>query len=142
MAQETLNRIINRVNDFNRRVRDLEEKVRNINARVNTIDDTLLEKTGNLSDDIQELEDDIEEVRDRLANMEVDIKELNRDKRKYVTKKDLEEVENYIDLMNPIESSFVTETEVKKLISNDKAVSKDEVEKMIDRRIKKLENNS
>ncbi|MFB6208366.1 MAG: hypothetical protein ABEJ69_03380 [Candidatus Nanohaloarchaea archaeon] len=141
--QDLLNQIVNRVNDFNRRIRDLEEKVRNLNARVNTLDDSLLKKTKSLGEDIQDLNDDLSEVRDRLANMEVDIKEINREKRKFVTSQEIEEIENYMDLMNPIQSSFTTESEVKKLVeeysSGGEGLTKEEVERMIDRKIKKLE---
>ncbi|MFB6204832.1 MAG: hypothetical protein ABEJ75_04250 [Candidatus Nanohaloarchaea archaeon] len=141
--QDLLNQIVNRVNDFNRRIRDLEEKVRNLNARVNTLDDSLLKKTKSLSDDIQDLNDDLSEVRDRIANMEVDIKEINREKRKFVTSQEIEEIENYMDLMNPIQSSFTTESEVKKLVeehsSGGDGLTKEEVERIVDRKIKKLE---
>ena len=143
MAQQDLiNRIVNRVNDFNRRVRDLEEKIRNLNARVNTLDDSLLNKTKSLSSDIQDLNDDMSGIRDRLANMEVDIQELNREKKKYVTKQEIDEIENYMDLMNPIKSSFTTEKEVKQLIEDRQGVSKQEVERIIDRKIKRLEDQS
>ncbi len=135
--QNLINQIVNRVNDFNRRVRDLEEKIRNLSARVNTLDDTLLNRTKSLSDDIQDLEDEIESLRDRIANMEVDIKEINREKRKFVTNQEIEEIEHYMDLMNPINSSFVTKNEVKELISKQGGgVSKDEVDRMINRKIK------
>lgn len=137
--QDLLNRIVNRVNDFNRRTRDLEEKVRNINARVNTLDDSLLKKSKDIEKDIQELEDELSETRDRLANIEVDIKELNREKKRFVTSQEIDELENYMDLMNPIKSSFTTEKEVKKLISQEKPLSKKEIEEIIDRKIKNLE---
>jgi predicted nucleic acid-binding Zn-ribbon protein len=127
---------VNRVNDFNRRVRDLEEKIRNLNARVNTLDESLLNKTKSLSNDMKDLENEIEEIRDRVANLEVDIKEINREKRKFVSEQQLDEMENYIKLMNPINSSFMTESEVKELIQQRRGVSKNEVEKMIDRKIK------
>ncbi len=133
--QQPLNQIVNRVNEFNRRVRDLEEKVRNMNARLNTLDDSLLKKSKNLSQDIQDLEDEIEDLRDRMANIEVDIKEINREKRKFVTDQEIEEIENYMDLMNPINSSFMTKKEAEEMISS-QAVSREEVEKIIDRKIK------
>lgn len=138
--QDLLNQIVNRVNDFNRRIRDLEEKVRNLNARVNTLDDSLLNKTKDLSNNIQDLEEEISQVRDRLANMEVDIKEINREKRKFVTSNELEEMENYMDLMNPINSSFVTKKEAKQMVeSSNDGLTREEVERLIDRKIKKLE---
>lgn len=142
--QDTLNQVVNRVNDFNRRVRDLEEKIRNINARVNTLDDTLLEKTKSLSQDIQDLEDDMEEIRDRIANIEVDIKEINREKRKFVSSQELEEIENYMELMNPINSSFATKSEVEDIVEEKagEGLSRQEIEKIIDRKIKSMENQT
>lgn len=137
--QQIVNKLVDRVNDFNRRVRDLEEKVRNLNARVNTLDDTLLDKTKTLNDDLQDLNDDIGDLRDRVANMEVDIKEINREKRKFVTSQEIEEIENYMDLMNPIHSNFVTKKEAKEMMEQNSSPSKQEIEKMIDRKIKKRE---
>ncbi|PSH02126.1 MAG: hypothetical protein BRC26_02140 [Nanohaloarchaea archaeon QH_8_44_6] len=138
MAQQDLiNRIVNRVNDFNRRVRDLEEKIRNLNARVNTLDDSLLDKTNALQEDMQALEDDLEGVRDRVANMEVDIKELNREKKKYVTEQQINEIENYMDLMNPIQSSFATKKEVKELIKEKNGVPEKKIERIIQKKLDK-----
>lgn len=140
--QDTLNQVVNRVNDFNRRIRDLEEKIRNINARVNTLDDSLLDKTQSLSDDLQELEDEIEEIRDRIANMEVDIKEINREKRKFVTEQKLDEMENFMDLMNPLNSNFVTKSQLEKKLDDEKGLSKEEVEEIVDRKIKSKQRES
>lgn len=131
--QQIINQIIDRVNDFNRRVRDLEEKIRNLNARVNTLDDTVLEKNKDLGKDIQDLEDEMEQLRDRVANMEVDIKELNREKRKFVTSSEIQEIENYMELMNPINSSFVTENQLEKRSSG---LDKEQVEKIVERKLK------
>jgi len=135
--QDLLNRIVNRVNDFNRRIRDLEEKVRNLTARVNTLDDSLLDKTNALQEDMQDLEDDLEGVRDRVANMEVDIKALNREKKKYVTEQQINEIENYMDLMNPIQSSFATKKEVKELINEKNGVPEKKIERIIQKKLDK-----
>ncbi|MFB6144827.1 MAG: hypothetical protein ABEJ98_05950 [Candidatus Nanohaloarchaea archaeon] len=139
--QDLLNQIVNRVNDFNRRVRDLEEKIRNLNARVNTLDDSLLNKTNSMQEDIQDIEDEISELRDRVANMEVDIKEINRERRKYVTSQELDEIENYMDLMNPINSSFATKKEVKEIVEEQEGLSREDVERIVETKIKE-ENRS
>ncbi len=132
--QQIINQIIDRVNDFNRRVRGLEDKIRNLNARVNTLDDTVLEKHGSVNQDIQSLEDEITELRDRVANMEVDIREINREKRKFVTSQELEEIENYMDLLNPLNSNFVTEKQLREATSQN--ISRKEVERIIERKLK------
>jgi uncharacterized protein YoxC len=132
--QNLINQLVTRVNDFNRRMRDLEEKIRNLTARVNTLDDTIMNKTKTLNTDLQEFEDDLSEVRDRIANLEVDVKEINREKRKFVSKQELEEMENYMDLMNPVNSNFTTEKQVEQKI-DDKALNKDEVESLIEKKL-------
>ncbi|MFB6175467.1 MAG: hypothetical protein ABEJ87_05885 [Candidatus Nanohalobium sp.] len=137
--QQIVNKLVDRVNDFNRRVRDLEEKVRNLNARVNTLDDTLLDKTKDLNSDLQDLNDEVGSLRDRVANIEVDIKEINREKRKFVTSQEIEEIENYMDLMNPIHSNFVTKKEAKEMMGEREGLSRSDVEKIVDRKIKKQE---
>ncbi|MEF8880274.1 MAG: hypothetical protein V5A72_00385 [Candidatus Nanohaloarchaea archaeon] len=135
-----INKIVDRVNDFNRRVRDLEEKIRNQNARVQTLDDTIMEKAEDLSSDIQDLQDEMSEIRDRVANMEVDIKEINKEKRKFVTSQEIEEIENYMDLMNPLQAGFITRSEAKSMIQEEgQTLSEDEVEQIIDRKIKNLQ---
>lgn len=140
--QDLINQVVNRVNDFNRRIRDLEEKIRNMNARVNTLDESLLDKHEELENQIQDLEDEVGEMRDRIANIEVDVKELNREKRKWVTETEIDEIENYMKLMNPINSSFATKKQVEDLLADNKGVSKEEVEKMIDRKLKNKESES
>lgn len=134
--QDIINQVVDRVNDFNRRIRDLEEKIRNMNARVNTLDESLLNKHQDLENQISEVEDEIGEIRDRLANIEVDVKELNREKRKFVTEQDLDEIENYIELMNPINSSFVTKKQAKELVEEKKGLDEEQVEEIIDRKLK------
>ncbi|MDY6768569.1 MAG: hypothetical protein SVW02_00465, partial [Candidatus Nanohaloarchaea archaeon] len=114
--QETMTEVVQRMKEFNRRIRDLEETVRNLNARVNTVEDTLLERTKALNSEVSDIEHDIEDLQDRAANLEVDIKNLQRNLRKTVTKREISEIENYLDLMDPVNSSFVTESEVEELL--------------------------
>ena len=136
--QNIINQVVDRVNDFNRRVRDLEEKIRNLSARVDALDDTVMNKTESNSEDIQDLDQDINELSDRTANIEVDIKNINREKRKFVTSQELDEIENYMDLMNPIQSSFMTEKEVEDKIEEEGYVSRDEVENLVERKLERL----
>jgi uncharacterized protein YoxC len=136
--QNLINQVVDRVNDFNRRVRDLEEKIRNLSARVDALDDTVMNKTESNSDDIQDVKQDIEELSDRVANVEVDIKNINREKRKFVTSQELEEIENYMDLMNPINSAFMTESEVEEKLEEEGYVSEEKVESLVEKKLEKF----
>jgi len=140
--QNIINQVVDRVNDFNRRVRDLEEKIRNLSARVDALDDTVMNKTEQNSEDVQGLENDMDELSDRMANIEVDIKNINREKRKFVTSQELDEIENYMNLMNPINSSFMTESDIEEKIENEGYVSKDEVDSIIEKKIARMTSNN
>jgi hypothetical protein len=136
--QDIINQVVDRVNDFNRRVRDLEEKIRNLSARVDALDDTVMNKTEQNSDDIEGVQDDVEDISDRIANMEVDIKNINREKRKFVTSQELDEIENYMDLMNPIHSSFMTEKELEEKMEEEGYIHKGEVESIIEEKLRRM----
>ncbi|MDY6776720.1 MAG: hypothetical protein SVQ76_01280 [Candidatus Nanohaloarchaea archaeon] len=137
---ETLQEVVRRVKDFNRRIRDLEEKVRNLNARVNTVEDTLLERTKKLNSELSDVNDDVASLQDRAANLEVDINNVQRNMRKMVSKREISEIENYLDLMDPVNSSFVTESEVEDIVEEKASggVSKYEVNRMIERKMDEL----
>lgn len=113
---DVLNEVITRVKDFNRRLRDLEEKVRNLNARVNTVEDTLFNKTKKINTELEDINDDVDDLADRARNAESEINNLQRQTRKLVTRRELSELQDYMDLMTPVESSFMTRNEVEKLI--------------------------
>ncbi len=136
--QNIINQVVDRVNDFNRRVRDLEEKIRNLSARVDALDDTVMNKTESNSDDIQSLDADIDEMSDRVANLEVDIKNINREKRKFVTSQELEEIENYMDLMNPINSAFMTENEVNEKLEEEGYMREEKVESLVEEKMQEI----
>ncbi len=113
---DVLNEVITRVKEFNRRIRDLEEKVRNLNARVNTVEDTMFNKTKKINTELSDINDTADDLADRVRNTETEIKNIQRHTRKLVTRRELRELEDYMDLMNPIQSSFVTKNEVESLI--------------------------
>lgn len=113
---DVINEVVRRVKDFNRRIRDLEEKVRNLNARTNTIEDTMLEKTKKLNKDISELNNEVSELGDQIQNNAAELKNVQRRARKLVTRRELKEIEDYMDIMTPVESAFMTKQEVETLI--------------------------
>ncbi|NMJ76670.1 hypothetical protein GLU01_01235 [Nanohaloarchaea archaeon] len=61
------------------------------------------------------MRDEMSEVRDRIANLEVDVREIQRESESFATSSELEEMESYMDVMNPIKNSFVTREEAEKL---------------------------
>lgn len=108
--------VTERLNNNSRRIRQLEEDLGNIREQLKNLEDELIEQKRKSNENHNKIESEMSEVRDKIANMEVDIKNLNRKVRKLVPKREIKEIENYMDLINPVTSSFVTEKEVKKIV--------------------------
>ena len=118
--------VVDRLNNNSRRIRQLEENLRNIREQLKSLEDEVIEQKQKLNDSKSKFSSETEEIRDKIANIEVDIKNLNRKVRKLVPKREIKEIENYMDLINPVTSSFVTEKEVKKIVREELDKSKAE----------------
>ncbi|NOR85238.1 hypothetical protein GQ473_03910 [archaeon] len=121
-AQETPNSILNevsrRLNDNTRRIRVLEEKILNIDSRVNTIEQNVINATKQINTGKQETDNELKELLDRLANFEIDIQTMKKTMKKTVTHGELKEINNYIELINPITTKFITKKELLDIIEN------------------------
>lgn len=115
-AGSILNEVSNRLNDNTRRIRVLEERLRNLDTRVNTAEQTEILDKNQVVKDIQGIQDELRIVRDRIANMDVDLQAIHREMKKAVAHSELKEMQNYIDLMNPILTKFVTKKELEEMI--------------------------
>lgn len=111
--------VVERLNNNSRRIRQLEENLRNIREQLKSLEDDVIEDKKRLNDNKTKFNSETEEIRDKIANIEVDIKNLNRKVRKLVPKREIKEIENYMDLINPVTSSFVTEKEVRKIVKEE-----------------------
>lgn len=105
-----------RVNDNIRRIRMVEERLRNLDARVNNLDQSLLNETKNINRQIAENSEAVRLIQDRLANIENGLATATREIKRLVTRSEIKEIENYVELIKPITTKFVTHGEVKEMI--------------------------
>lgn len=115
--QDVLPEIVNRINDNTRRVRVLEERFRNIESRLINIEKLILDNQKQFIETTGQLSKDVMSLRDRMANSEVDVQNFKRDMKKLVTKTEIKELENYLSLINPILTKFVTRKEIEELLA-------------------------
>ncbi|MCK5321801.1 MAG: hypothetical protein KAJ47_00900 [Candidatus Aenigmarchaeota archaeon] len=111
-----LNEMSRRLNDNTRRIRVLEEKQDNIEDRLNVVEKRLMEDIQNVNKDLGAIQQDTKTLGDRLTNGEVDIKKLNIHIKKMISRKELAELREYIELITPLTSKFITRKEVEELI--------------------------
>ena len=111
-----LNNVVNRVNDNSKRIRELEENIRNLKEQLNSLQTESIKQKKNIIDDETSTKHATKQILDRLANLEVDIDKINREIKEMISRREMKEIENYLDLINPITSKFVTKKEVEELI--------------------------
>ncbi|MDY6770577.1 MAG: hypothetical protein SV186_01320 [Candidatus Nanohaloarchaea archaeon] len=115
-AQGGQDDVISRLNNNARRIRQLEETTRNLQEQVKNIEDRLNNQKKRVSQNKTDIKEKTEELNEKVENLNAEIKKLQRKTRKLVTRREFSEVEEYIDLMNPVESDFVTESDVEEMI--------------------------
>ena len=111
-----LNEVSNRLNDNTRRIRVLEECLRNVDRRVNKAEQSEILDKNQAVKEVRDVQDTLRLMQDRVANLEVDIQAAHRDIKKSVAHTELKEIQNYIDLINPILTKFVTKKEVDEML--------------------------
>ena len=111
-----LNSLVNRVNDNSKRIRELEEGIRNLKEQLNSLQSESLKQKKTIIENETSTKNSTKQILDRLANLEVDIDKVNREIKDLITRREFKEIENYLELINPITAKFVTRKEVEELI--------------------------
>ncbi len=118
-----LNEVSNRLNDNTRRIRVLEERLRNVDTRVNKAEQSEILDKNQTVKDVQHIQDTLRLIQDRIANLEVELQTTHKEIKKSVAHTELKEIQNYIELINPILTKFVTRKELEEIIGKKSAVS-------------------
>ncbi len=111
-----VNELARRLNDNTRRIRTLEEKLISLDSRVNGHDQRIMDTTKQMNSEELEVSNELTEIKDKLANMTLDIQNLKSEIRKAATVNDMREVQDYIELINPITTKFATKGEVVEIV--------------------------
>ncbi|MCD6381590.1 MAG: hypothetical protein J7L43_01255 [Candidatus Aenigmarchaeota archaeon] len=111
-----LQELIRRANRGDRRLRELEQRTQALESRVSSLEDSLFKQTKELKKRIIDLSIDIKSISEQVNKIEENIARLNDQAKNFARRKELKELENMFELLNPIQQEFVTKEEVRKMI--------------------------
>jgi len=120
-VSSVLNKLIERVNSNMRRLRVLEQESSVYKTRMNSVEEDLLSQRNETENRKKELVLEKETLEERLTKIENVLKEIVSQLKKVTTTTKIKELEQLIEVYNPIKSQFMT---------------RDEVDQMIDERLK------
>jgi len=112
-----INEVIERVNSDTQRLRVVEQSNDSLISRVDGLEQAALQQKKDLLKHATDLAADISFLDERVAKLESTIKEIVEHIRKLVTQSQVKELENLIDIYNPVKSNFVTKEELEKILS-------------------------
>ena len=112
-----LNDVIQRVNDDTQRLRILEQSSESLTSRMNSLEQGMLQNRREFQKAFSEINDGITSLDDRLSKTENTMKEIINHVKKLVTESQVKELQNMIEIYNPVKSNFVTKEEMEKFVS-------------------------
>ena len=114
---EITNEIIKRQNDNIRRIRVTEEALRNNDVRINSIEQRYLQETKKIYDKLKELEKRLKDIEIQQKTTEVQQDMFKKSTKKFATQNDLNQIKNYIELINQMLSKYITNKELQYYLS-------------------------
>ena len=125
---EITNEIIKRQNDNIRRIRVLEETLRNIDVRINSIEQRYLNETKKIYEKLYEIEGQLKDGSVAQKTLEFQQDAFKKSAKKYATQNDLSQIKNYIELINPMISKYVTKKELQYYLKKEKTEEQEDFE--------------
>jgi chromosome segregation ATPase len=114
--------VTHRLNEYSRRMKTIEQRLDHVEQQMQSIEETALTQMDDIRVNLERIVAKITGIAERLSGIENELLRINKELGKTATKSEVKQFETYIDVMNPIKSKFVT---------------KDELERTLDERIKK-----
>ena len=108
--------IIKRANESSRRIRILEQRVERVEDTAGGLQGTATVQMNDLKIGLDRIGQRIKEVADKLSAIESEIARLNKELTRAATKREVKELESFIDLVNPITAKFVTKDELERAL--------------------------
>ena len=110
--------LVKRVNEDVRRIRIIEQRIDRLESSIDTLQENALTQLNDLKLALEKINNKIVSVSEKLVNIEGEILRLSKELSKTATKRELKQMETFIDLINPITAKFVTKDEVENMIEN------------------------
>ena len=109
-----------RLNEISRRLRTVEERLELVETNVSSNKDSVIKIQNDTAGNFEKLREQIKNLEDRLIKIENDNARISKALEKTAKSVELDELRGTISLLNPLQSKFVTEEDVKRIIRDDK----------------------
>lgn len=115
-----INELVDRTNSNTQRLRVLEQRSEVLSSRANTIEQEILNLNKSIHKVILSLDTKTKRLDDRIRKDEGTLKEVVKRMKKLATTSKISELEQLIEIYNPLKSQFITREEAERIIEEKK----------------------
>jgi hypothetical protein len=115
-----INELVDRTNSDTQRLRVLEQRAEVLSSRSNTLEQEILNINRHMQEIILDLDARIKILEGVLKKNENILREVVKQMKKLATTSKISELEQLIEIYNPIKSQFVTKEEVERILEEKK----------------------
>jgi hypothetical protein len=108
--------VVRRINDDTRRIRVLEQRLDIIDSKIKGIEERAIDEMNILKKGFDLLCTDVKEISKELKELRGEFLKINQNLEKTAKKHEVKELENLLDLYNPIKSGFITRNELERIL--------------------------
>ncbi len=113
-----INELVDRTNTDTQRIRELESWEKGLNSRIELIEQEILNINKATQDLATKLENGLKKRDQSISEMQLMIKEIIKQLKRFVSTEKINELEAMIEIYNPLKSNFVTKEEVEQIIAS------------------------
>jgi len=110
--------LVKRMNEDARRIRVLEHRLDRLDGSMRGLESGVLTHLSDLKMELERISNKITEATKRTGALEAEILRINKEFEKTATKRQVKELESFIDLINPVTSKFVTRDEAERILDD------------------------
>jgi len=113
-----INEILFRINEHARRIRLLEERVDRIVSSIHILEEEVKDRSSEIRVGLERRDLKIKQIMEEIDIIKKEVSRINEAIEKLASKSELNEIKNFIEILNPITSKFVTRDEVKRMLED------------------------
>ncbi len=117
-SKELTGEVIKRVNDSERRVRIIEQRIDRLENSIGALQDNSLTQINDLKLTLEKITNKLSSINEKLMGIETEILRVSKEISKSATKRELKQIETFMELTNPVTAKFVTRDEMETAFEN------------------------
>lgn len=115
-----INELVDRSNSNSKRLRILEQRSESLSSRATLIEQELQDMNRHMNKIIVDVDVKVKKQEDKIRKTDTILKEVVRQMKKLATVSKISELEQLIEIYNPLKSQFMTKEEVERLMQEKK----------------------